>query len=255
VPTNVVSYAALGASDTTGYGSSVACVPFTVCSNGTGYVQTLVRYLESTGKTVTLVNVGVPGAVLSPATQALGNSLGRDILANLMDGQVRFVPNNATLVTLFIGGNDVNTVAAAIKAGVAGSSASSYIGAQADKFGQDLRTVRNSVRDRAPSARMVVLNLPNFAGLPYASGLSTAEKRTLQEISVQFSTRVNAMVSADTAVVDTMCDDRFYHPGLYSSDGFHPNDFGYAHMANLIFIAATTSAPTPQNSCSPMRMF
>lgn len=254
---NAVKYAALGASDTSGFGSSVVCVPFvdTVCPNGTGYVQTLVRYFQTTGKTVTLLNVGVPGAVLSPEMQALGNLLGRDIRTNLMESQVRFVPDDATLVTLFIGGNDVNTVGAAVKAGNGGSAPADFISSEAVKFGQDLLAVRAEVRAKAPAAKMVIVNLPNFAGLPYASGLSLSERRTLQSISVQFSLRINAMATSDTAIVDAMCDERFYWPSVYSADGFHPNDHGYAHLANLIYAAATNGGSAPRASCSQMMLF
>ena len=75
---SVVLYTAIGASDTTGFGSSVPCMPLTSCPLGTGYVQLIERRLESSGKTVTLLNIGIPGAVLGPEVEALGDSLGRE---------------------------------------------------------------------------------------------------------------------------------------------------------------------------------
>src|SRR5689334_11306019 len=79
-----VSYTAVGASDAIGIGSSVPCVPFTPCPDGRGYVPSVARELERQGRTVTLTNLGVPGAVLSPAIQALGNQYGRGIPGNFL---------------------------------------------------------------------------------------------------------------------------------------------------------------------------
>src|SRR5690349_440879 len=79
-----VRYAAVGASDANGIGASTPCVPFTQCENGTGYVPNLARMLRSASREVTLVNLGIPAAVVSPALQDLGRRYGRDIPANFI---------------------------------------------------------------------------------------------------------------------------------------------------------------------------
>jgi lysophospholipase L1-like esterase len=81
-PPNVVNYTAIGASDAIGYGSSAVCLPFTPCPEGKGYVQLLEKRLKADGKTVSLLNLGLPGGVLSPEIQGIGNQLGRDVLTN-----------------------------------------------------------------------------------------------------------------------------------------------------------------------------
>jgi lysophospholipase L1-like esterase len=253
---NVVLYTALGASDTTGFGGSVVCLPLVACSNGTGYVQTVERRFSTSGKTVTLLNLGIPGAVLSPQMQTLGNSLGRGIVGNFIEREVPFVQRNATLVTVFAGGNDANTVGSALQAGMGGIDPAAYVQTHVDNFGRDLRTLLSGVKDRAPDARIVFLNLPNLAGLPYAAGNSLNEKRWLQQISVGFSAQVNALRSQGALVIDLMCDGAFYQPGIYSSDGFHPNDAGYARLADLVYAAASTgSAAPPRSSCPQMSLF
>lgn len=253
---NAVNYTAIGASDASGYGSSVPCIPFTDCPDGTGYVQTVARDFKTAGKSVTLLNLGVPGTVLSPETQAIGNQLNHGIISNFITGQLPFVQTDATLVTIFAGGNDANTIGDAIKAGLAGTDAASYVPNQITKFGKDMQTLVAGIKTRAPYAKVVILNLPNLAGLPYASGLSLAEKKVLQQIADGFSAQTNLLASSDVLVVDVMCDGNFYQPGFYSGDGFHPNDAGYARLANLIYAAASSgSASTPKSSCSQMTLY
>ena len=57
-------------------------------------------------------------------------------------------------------------------------------------------------------------------------------------------------------MIDLMCDGAFYQGGIYSSDGFHPNDAGYARLADFIIAAAETGTVTPPRaSCPQMRLF
>ena len=255
-PPNVVNYTAIGASDATGFGSSSACVPFMPCQDGRGYVQLLSNRLKNDGKTVTLLNLGLPGAVLSPEIQSLGNQLGREAYSNFLDNEIPFVSTDATLVTVFAGGNDVNTVGAAVEAGYGGVDTLGYIQARADGFARDLRAMMDGIKNRAPRARVVVLNLPNLAGLPYASAYSRSRKRGLQDIAVRFSAEINKLTSRGALVVDVMCDAAFYQAGMYSSDGFHPNDAGYARMADVAYPAASTGAASaPRSSCSFMTLY
>jgi lysophospholipase L1-like esterase len=253
---SIVFYTAIGASDTSGFGSSVPCLPLTSCPDGTGYVQTIERRLRTSGKTVTLLNLGIPGAVLAPEVQIIGNQLGRSIVGNFIEREIPFVQRNATLVSVFAGGNDVNTIGAAIAAGYGGVNPAGYVQTQTDNFGRDLRTLVAGIRDRAPQARLVFLNLPNLAGLPYAAGYTLNEKRWLQTIAVGFSAQINALGSQGALVIDLMCDAAFYQGGMYSSDGFHPNDAGYSRLADFIVAAANSGAVTPPRaSCSQMTIF
>lgn len=255
--TTAVSYTVVGASDAVGYGSSVPCVPFTDCPDGRGYAQLLNKRLRADGREVSYLNLGLPGGVLGPETQAIGNQIGKDILTNFLENEMPFVAKDATLVTVFAGGNDANTIGAALEDGLGGSDPNAYLAARVARFGADLKTLMSGIKSRAPSARIVMLNLPNLAALPYASSYSTAKKRTLQTISVQLSARINALRTSDGAlIVDLMCDAAIYQPNTYSSDGFHPNDAGYAHLADVMYGPATTGqAPPPSASCSQMTLY
>jgi lysophospholipase L1-like esterase len=257
-PSNSTSvvFAAIGASDAIGYGGSIVCVPFSVCPDGTGYVQRLARRFQSEGKTVSLTNLGIPGAVLSPEIEALGDSIGTGVVGNFIQREMPFVPRDATLVTVFAGGNDANTIGSAIESGLGSPSPSAYATEKVLAFGRDLRALIAGIRDRAPSARIVVLNLPNMAGLPYAAGYSTSRRQYLQQIAVGITTEINALTSQGVHVIDLMCDASFYDHGTFSSDGFHPNDSGYAYLADRIYpIASGGAASAPRASCSQMSLY
>jgi lysophospholipase L1-like esterase len=252
---NVVNYSALGASDAIGFGSSSVCLPFVACPDGKGYVQVLTRRFRSDGRTVTLLNLGLPGSVLSPEIQSIGNQIGRNILTNFLDNQVSFVASDATLVTVFAGANDANVLGGALEAGLGGADPLGYLLTRVQNFGRDLERLVDSIRGRASQARIVFLNLPNLAGLPYASGYTLQERRALQEIAVRLSAEVNRMTARGASIVDVMCDASFYQASMYSGDGFHPNDAGYQRMADVTYPAATGAVPPPQSSCSFMRLF
>lgn len=261
-PANVVIYTAIGASDAIGVGASVPCAPFDPeCPSGTGYVYLLKRRLQADGRTVTLNNRGVPGAVLSPTIQQLTRSIGRDdVIANFIDQVPPFVPANTTHITIFAGGNDANAVAQVIRAGQGGGTPNevrAFVDRQVQQWGVDFEEFIRRVRARAPNARIVALNLPNLAGLPYVGRFSGDERGVLQRIALGMSDRVNAMTGQNVLVVDLLCEPRVYNPANVSGDGFHPSDAGYQLFADLAFTPLATgtgSAPSPscpQRSLAP----
>jgi lysophospholipase L1-like esterase len=253
-PGSTIVYDAVGASDADGVGSSVVCPPFVDCPNGTGYPQVATRQLQALGYTVLTANLGIPTAVIGPDFQALGQQYNRVILSNFITGEMPLVRTNATLVTIFAGGNEINTITAALGGGAGASDQAGYIDAQVRAFGVDYATLLNGIRARAGSARIIVLNVPNLAGFPFLAQNSLPQRQAAQRAAVGMTkTVVNALVSQDVTVVDVMCDSRMYLPSNFSADGFHPNDAGYAFIAGEIARAVTSSAyPVPQNDCGFM---
>jgi len=250
---STVGYTALGASDTTGFGSSSPCLPFADCPNGGGYVQRVTRELRGAGKTVNLLNLGIPGSVVGPEIEGLAKQLGRGSIGNFVERELPFVPRSSTLVTIFGGANDVNVVASAITAGMGGGNPQGWGEGFAAGFGRDLNTIVDGVRAKAPNARILLYNPPNGAAIPSTSGRSASEKRILQAISVRFALEANNLASRGVIVLDLMCDPRSYIASNYSDDGFHPSDTGYAFMAEMAENAINSGgAPAPRASCPQM---
>jgi lysophospholipase L1-like esterase len=252
-PANQVNYAVVGASDAVGFGGTQPCLPFDPeCPSGTGYAYVIKRRFQSEGATVQLSNRGVPGAVLSPAMLTLARDIGRnDIPGNFLEQIVPFVPASATHISIFAGGNDANVIAQNVRAGRGGADIRGFIDQQVRQFGTDLTELVSRLRARAPNARIAAMNLPNLGAAPYVSSLSTQDRSMLQRIATGITDRINALSSQGVTVVDLMCESRLYSAANFSSDGFHPNDAGYALMAELLYPALRNgTAPTPSANCA-----
>jgi lysophospholipase L1-like esterase len=247
-----IVYAALGASDALGIGSSLPCLPLADCLDGKGYVQVAARQLRTQGFPVTVFNLGVLTAVIGRDFQLLGQQYNRQILGNFIDQEMPFVRQDTTLVTIFAGVNEINTITAALGGGAGVSDPAGYIDQQVTAFGADYATLLEGIRSRAGAARLIVLNVPNVAALPFLAGAPLAQRQAAQRAAVGMTTSV---VNALTAVIviDLMCDRRSYQPSMYSTDGLHPNDAGYAFIASEVVRAATTAPyPPPRTSCPEM---
>src|SRR5262245_33778816 len=251
-----IVYTAIGASDAIGFGSSVPCTPFTDCPNGMGYVPVAGRSLRSQNFTVRVDNLGIPTSVISATFSQLGANYGRTIVGNFIDSEMPFVKSDTTVVTIFAGGNEVNTITAALGGGAGGSDPAGFIDNQVRAFGTDYNTLVNGIRSRASQTRIVILNLPNLAGLPFLATASLAQRQAAQRASVGMTrTVINPLASSSVLIVDLMCDSRSYQGSTYSSDGFHPNDGGYAFIASEVVKAITSSShPAPQASCPAMTL-
>src|SRR5687768_3579990 len=112
--TGQIYYTAVGASDAIAIGASVSCLPFIECPAGTGYVQLLNRQLAEGGRSVRLLNLGIPGAVLSPRIETISHSYGPRVDFNFLERELPFVSRDSTVVTIFAGGNDTNVVARSV---------------------------------------------------------------------------------------------------------------------------------------------
>jgi lysophospholipase L1-like esterase len=253
---STIVYTAIGASDANGVGSSAECLFLTDCPNGMGYVPVTVRQLRARSFTVDNLNLGIPTSVIGRDFQTLGQQYNRVILGNFIEQEMPFVQQNATVVTIFAGINEVNVITAALGGGAGGNDPNGYIDTQVRAFAADYMTLLSGIKARASSPRTIILNVPNAAGLPFLTRSSLAQRQAAQRASVGMTrTAVNALVSQNVIVVDLMCDARSYLASNYSSDGLHPNDAGYAFIAGEVVRAITSSSyPSPQSTCSAMTL-
>ena len=251
---STIAYTAIGASDANGVGSSVLCVPFTDCSNGMGYVPVAVRTLRSQGFTVNHLNLGVATAVISRDFQTLAGQYNHFVAGNFIEQEMPFVQTTANVVTMFAGLNEVNLLTAALGGGAGGTDPNGFMDRQVQTFGTNYATLLAGVKTRAGAPRLVALNVPNAAALPYLVRATQAQRQAAQRITVAMTrTVVNVLTAQNVVIVDLMCDARSYQAANYSSDGLHPNDAGYAFIASEVVRAITTSSyPAPQTSCSAM---
>jgi lysophospholipase L1-like esterase len=280
-PTPVV-YTAIGASDAVGYGASVPCTTATPpegpadpgCLNltGTGYVPDLAKLFIKAGTRVTLDDLGYSGAVLGPDILAEVNQYGsignpdacepRSAADAYPEDFITYelpqVQSNTTLVTIFAGGNDTNGLVNALGCGAGGSTATSqqsFITTWITNFGNDLHQLLVGIKRKAPNAKIIIANLPNFSQIPV--GLAVAAKdpaagQALAAISLGFDLNViNKVTSSGIPVADLLCDSASYNSSNFYTDGFHPNDSGYAAFAALLYADLTTSSPPdPSSKCS-----
>jgi lysophospholipase L1-like esterase len=255
-PSSTIEYTAIGASDVIGFGSTVVCSPFEDCANGRGYVQVAGRDLRSRSFKTNVHPLGIPGAVLSSRILNLGRQYGRtDLLTTFIDQQAPFILPTTTLMTIFAGANDVNVITGALGGGAGGADRTGYINSQILAFGQEFSTLIRAVRERVPSARIIVLNLPNMGALPFLARGPRDHRLAAQALSVGITTTVfNPLTSSGVLVLDLMCDARAYQAATYFSDGFHPSDQGYAWIAAEVVAATTTAYRPPATSCSHMTM-
>ena len=82
----------------------------------------VLRALREEDASTRLTNMGLPGAVMSREVQDIGNGVGIGINNNFLQHEAPFVPSTTTVVTIFAGANDANTLATAIDRGAAGST-------------------------------------------------------------------------------------------------------------------------------------
>lgn len=250
-----VVYSAVGGSDAVGFGSTRPCSLFDDC-DGNGYAWVAARRLRADGFPVTVVPIGIPGAVVGPALQQLAALSGRtDVVDNLADSAVARLRQTTTLVTLAAGAQDLNIILSALDRGLGSTDPAAFVDQQSAVYAREFATLRNAVRENAPGARMIVINLPNAAALPYLAAASPVRKQLAQRAAVKMSAAMND-TGEHVRVIDVMCDSRFYAASAYSSDGLHFSDAAYAMLGAAVADALTApSYVEPRSTCPQMTLY
>src|SRR5436190_403206 len=99
-----------------------------------GVVVTLLAYLTpACGK----MGIDSPTAVIGRDFETLGHQYNRTIAGNFIEQEMPFLPRNSTVVTIFAGGNEVNTITAALAAGAGAADQPGFVDAEVRAFGAD----------------------------------------------------------------------------------------------------------------------
>ena len=94
-----------------------------------------------------------------------------------------------------------------------------------------------------------------MGAMPFLARATGDQRLAAQTLSVGMTRTVfNPVTSSGVLVIDLMCDARAYQASTYSSDGFHPNDVGYAWIAAEVVAATTTTYKAPASTCPQMTM-
>jgi lysophospholipase L1-like esterase len=286
-----IEYTAIGASDAVGYGASKPCANPPVVANpgclnltGTGYVPDIARALTAGGAALTLDDLGISGAVIGPDIRKVANLYGSAsganpcqprtgsdaISADFITNELPNVPADSTLVTVFAGGNDTNDIVNAAVCltlgGATTAQVTAFVAAEVTAFGNDLQQLLAGVSAKTGGrAKIVIADLPNFANIPFAAGglpgltpLPASVRDLLQDVSVVGIDQGVYQLAATTfkiPTVDLLCNPNSYVPANFYSDGFHPDDSGYALFAKLYEAQIAAAKPTlPSFTCSETKV-
>jgi lysophospholipase L1-like esterase len=261
----LTTYTAVGASDAVGVGAtqcvtagSPAMPSPPNCPGGNGYVPVLAGLLANANTQVTLVDLGIAGAVIGPDlmsdTAACVNAPG-----NFITNELPLVSAKSNIVTIFAGGNDTNAiVACAVGIAQGGGDPTAFINAEIAKFGADYAGLVQGIKNASPpGVTIVVANLPDLALIPRGQAQPAPVQALLQQVSVALDqTIINPSAGVTVAaVVDALCQASSYNPNNFSPDGFHPNASGYALFATeyrgQVAAARAGNAAKPAASCPP----
>lgn len=188
---SLITYVAVGASDTFGIGTSDP------------YMENWPTDLsEKLSQRVHLINLGIPGITLHDAL-----SLELPVA----------IDSHPQLVTIWLGVNDI-----------------------ADKvpipsYSRDLDVLLSRLKSQAPSAEVLIANIPDLTLLPYFASYNQLE---LQSTIAEYNQTIDQKAQQYHAVLVNMSQQNYNlrdHPEYISSDGLHPTDLGYLQIAELFY--------------------
>jgi lysophospholipase L1-like esterase len=165
--------------------------------DGGGYVAQLFARIEQQRPGSTLINLSAAGATT----------------ADVVDKQIaQLNGTRATLITICVGVNDL------------------LRGREAKQFAENYETVVAKLRQ--PGRLIVIATLPDVASAPAMQGMADDSFRSRLE---QFNKAIEAIAGRYAVPLVDLYKLSGSRPELFSSDGLHPSDLGYAHWAEAIW--------------------
>jgi lysophospholipase L1-like esterase len=151
---------------------------------------------------VHLINLGIPGITLHDA-------LNLELPVAL--------DSHPKLVTIWLGVNDIaNTVPVTI-------------------YSHDLDLMLTRLQSQAPSAYILIANIPDLTLLPYFASYNQQE---LHHIIEDYNATIAQEAQQHHAILVDLSKQNYNlrdHPEYISNDGLHPTDLGYLQIAELFY--------------------
>ncbi|MGH9605934.1 MAG: SGNH/GDSL hydrolase family protein [Terracidiphilus sp.] len=224
-------YVALGDNITWGVGASVNCQAFPAhpvdigayCPDGTSYPVMVAKALRSAGIAGRFMNLGIMGASVE----------------RVMSDEIPYLRSDAKLVTLYVGTNDSRAV----------RFPNTTVTQVVNKFEKHYNELLAMIHEKAPHARIVLVNFPNQKFLA-DSYRASDEVQPLYNAASQILAQFIDHHYPQYAVVDTICNTASYDYGLLSNGTVDPNDTGDMILAQrIVKVIAARNPPAPPSSC------
>jgi lysophospholipase L1-like esterase len=185
-----VLYMAVGASDAVGVGA----IPLTH-----GYVYRIEDGLQDRGKSVRLLNLGIPDADLNTIAEAV------------RVGALR-LGARPDLVTIWVGANDI------------------IDGVDRSDFEAELAKLLDDLRDKT-KAFIVIADIPDLTQLPRFR--ANPQKSVNRERIAAFNDAIERQADKHHVPVVKLSEEPVEDRYVSDIDGFHPSDEGHRRIANL----------------------
>jgi len=185
-----ILYMAVGASDAVGVGAT----PLTH-----GYVYRIEDGLQDRGKSVQLLNLGIPGADLHTIAEAV------------RVGALR-LGARPDLVTIWVGANDI------------------IDGVNRSDFEADLAKLLDDLRDKT-KAFIVIADIPDLTQLPRFR--DNPQKSVNRERIAAFNDAIERQAKKHNLPVVKLSQEPIEDKYVSDIDGFHPSDEGHRRIAEL----------------------
>jgi lysophospholipase L1-like esterase len=157
---------------------------------------------EKLSQKVHLINLGIPGITLH-------NALSLELPVAL--------DSHPELVTIWLGVNDIaNTV-------------------PINSYSHDLDLMLARLESQAPSAHILIANIPDLTLLPY---FASYNQQKLSHVILEYNQTIAHEAQQHHAILVNLSQQNYNlrdHPEYISNDGLHPTDLGYLQIAELFY--------------------
>lgn len=208
--------------------------------NATGYAAILANKLGAQ-----LTNLGISGetAIPEPNEYFTGTTVTGDVYpahAGVLADEVSRIPLDTTIVTLYIGTNDLWLANSHTSADYSNMDAL-YTAVAAD-YARYLSATVSAIRARVPLASIVIATNINPADKGVIATVTSGPVFKYRQAMTALVNSMNAAVQAQGAIVaDLHCDAQLYDTADYlSAVDVHPNDAGHARIAEDFYAAIVT---------------